>query len=1038
MLIKVAHKAPVLLRLLVGDGSISQYNATATKRFSFERHKRNETFVAEPFWTLVVEHQKPIKDDQSATTSNSNQNSDSFRIVKFHWSRVRLFDKHASEIFYSLCGENRQIAARVSSVDKQSKIKRRPSGLDISSLRKFARENLNFNDEKVDDLVQKLYAKGFISYPKSSTTKFPATLNLIRLVNLQISDVRWGDFALRIVTRGPNPNQGFKTDGIRSPIHPVRYASPNDLENEDQRRIYEFVVRHFLACLSQDAVYREISVNVELAGEKFRAVGVKITDANFLEVYPYENFSDIDLPDYFDGEIFEPSSIDLIEDKTKPPSIFPLEKPVGKDVEEDLSYSQKRPVKRKFEFRNTAKQTISKVDVGRDLVEICDGRNLIAEENLAETSNDPHIFAKESRQNVSKLNTAPIISIHSPVKLDSPELKTPAITPVKFRSVFAEDNSAEFSRTDYRHSKEMYRIFREIFGLNNFRHKQLQAINAALLGNDCFILMPTGAGKSLCYQLPGVMSDGITVVISPLRSLIEDQVTKLKKWNIDAAGLTAETSNPEVDRIFEQFRLQKPDLKLLYVTPEKIIHSQRLVNELQNLYSRGLLARFIVDEAHCVSQWGHDFRPDYKKLSILKQTFPRVPILALTATATSRTVKDTQKQLSIPKSKFFVSSFCRANLSYLVRKKDKKTTQGLVELLQKEFTKQCGITVSFLFSDFFDFSVLLKNCFCTSRKECESVSEFLCKNGIAADAYHAGLSDKKRTSVQRDWVSGKIKIICATIAFGMGIDKPNVRFVIHYSLAKSIEGYYQETGRAGRDGYPAKCILMYSYTDSTRLRKLMELEKPDELALKMHYDNLLGMIKYCENVSVCRRKMLVEYFGEIYDSANCKADKRTACDICLANTQQKLVDLTEDAKILISCLKQWISQRKETTLTSLSDIYRGSQNQKVKSKTDNGHCPLFGRGSCFNADESQRFVRHLIVEKILEEYIRANFQDNLISYVKLGSEAENVLKGSKKSQNDVFIVFQCGLRGLRFKTFGKLQTKRENKTLEITLKSSYV
>ncbi|XP_071844680.1 uncharacterized protein [Apostichopus japonicus] len=550
-----------------------------------------------------------------------------------------------------------------------------------------------------------------------------------------------------------------------------------------------------------------------------------------------------------------------------------------------------------------------------------------------------------------------------------------------------------FSGFNFPHSKELLKVFRKTFGLHEFRKNQLEAINATLQGEDCFVLMPTGGGKSLTYQLPGVLTGGVTVVVSPLKSLIQDQVQKLVSLEIPAVHLSGDIDPGMAESVYRQLSYRDPVIKLLYVTPEKISASPKLISIMEHLYMRGMLARFVIDEAHCVSQWGHDFRPDYKRLCRLREKFPGVPFIALTATATPRVRKDILHQLGMKNPQTFTSSFDRSNLQFEVReKKPSKLVGEIAELICKHYRNKSGIV------------------YCLSRKECETTAKELQSKGINASAYHAGQSDRERVMIQRMWITDEYQVVCATIAFGMGIDKANVRFVFHFSIPKSMEGFYQEAGRAGRDGDPARCIIFYSYKDVTRLRRMIEQEPGNYEAMKVHRDNLYRLVQFCENRADCRRLQLLQYFGEMgYDPANCRRNTQTVCSNCSSNVSFTSVNFTDEAKEMIAFIKQvtggpsanrgrkgarWGQQ---FTLNYFIDVFMGSTLAKV---TQNGHnsSPVFGlmKKKKFQRGDCERLLRKMVIDGILQENLHIGVHDQAISYATTGPKAPDVLSGRKQ------------------------------------------
>lgn len=435
------------------------------------------------------------------------------------------------------------------------------------------------------------------------------------------------------------------------------------------------------------------------------------------------------------------------------------------------------------------------------------------------------------------------------------------------------------------------------FGLRQFRHNQLEVISSSLLGRDIFVLMPTGGGKSLTYQLPAILSCGVTVVVSPLLALIQDQIKNLLKLGIPALALNSSLTKTERSLVLSVLQgsgdlcfgagasghsAGVPAVKIVYVTPELLVLSQSFGTVLRDLAGKGRLTRFVVDEAHCVSQWGHDFRPDYTQLSLLKSNYPQIPITALTATATETVQSDIINTLAIHRCARYTQSFNRPNLKYSVVPKSSNPLVEIVSFIKTYFPNESGII------------------YCISKKDCEWLSEVLSsKYGIRSGYYHAGLTKKERIQVAHKWDNDLAHVIVATIAFGMGIDKKDVRYVIHYSMPKSLEGYYQETGRAGRDQLESVCILYYSYADKKKIDFMIDQSEASWEARSRQRDNLREVIGYCENRVDCRRYLLLEYFGEKFGG-----DCGQRCDNCANRVGTVNVDCLEEAKEILRIVRQ--------------------------------------------------------------------------------------------------------------------------------------
>ena len=529
-------------------------------------------------------------------------------------------------------------------------------------------------------------------------------------------------------------------------------------------------------------------------------------------------------------------------------------------------------------------------------------------------------------------------------------------------------------------SKDVKSALRRTFGLKGFRPNQLEAINATLSGEDAFVLMPTGGGKSLCYQLPAVVQSGqtkgVTIVVSPLLSLMQDQVEHLKKNHIQAFLLNGETTAEHKKLINEGLRDNNPEqyIQILYVTPEMLAKNESMVRTFERLSGRGKLARLVIDEAHCVSQWGHDFRPDYKTLGDVRKRFPGVPVMALTATATENVKIDVINNLHMNACQIFSQSFNRPNLTYEVRlkTKPKEVLDSIATTINESYSNQCGIV------------------YCMSRANCEKLAKQLREDyKIRAQHYHAGMDPQERADTQKKWQTGRFKIIVATIAFGMGIDKPDVRFVIHHTIPKSLEGYYQETGRAGRDGKRSGCYLYYGYGDTTSIKRMIADGEGNWQQKERQKNMLRNVVQYCENRSDCRRKQVLAYFNERFNEAECL----NGCDNCKSDSVYKSEDFSQQAKQAIALVKS--IHRDEVTLLHCMDVFRGS---KSKAIVDKGHDDVaeHGIGASLDRGELERLFYQLITDDGLEEYQKVNKAGFHISYVQLGKNSDEFMRGKRK------------------------------------------
>ncbi|MCH7343597.1 DNA helicase RecQ [Pelomonas sp. CA6] len=502
-------------------------------------------------------------------------------------------------------------------------------------------------------------------------------------------------------------------------------------------------------------------------------------------------------------------------------------------------------------------------------------------------------------------------------------------------------------------------ILQEVFGYASFRGRQAEIVEQVCAGGDALVLMPTGGGKSLCYQVPAIarqrLGHGVTVVVSPLIALMQDQVGALEEAGVHAAFLNSTLSLEQAQHVEREMLSGR--LTLLYAAPERV-NTPRFLAQLQSLYERGQLALFAIDEAHCVSQWGHDFRSEYLSLSLLHERFPEVPRIALTATADELTRADMVERLALQDARVFISSFDRPNIRYLIVEKGASPRDQLLRFIRDEHEDEAGVV------------------YCQSRRKVDETAEWLRSQGVNALPYHAGMDAELRKRHQDRFLREDGLVMVATVAFGMGIDKPDVRFVAHLDLPKNIEGYYQETGRAGRDGAPAQAWMAYGLADVVNQRRMIDESPADESFKKAQRGKLDALLALAEATD-CRRQRLLAYFGE--DSRPCGN-----CDNCL--NPPATWDGTEAARMALSCIYrfQQISGLRFGA-GHLIDVLRGKETDKVRQY---GHQSLstWGIGSALSEQQWRAVLRQLIA-------LGHVFTEGEYSTLALAESARAVLRG---------------------------------------------
>ena len=515
----------------------------------------------------------------------------------------------------------------------------------------------------------------------------------------------------------------------------------------------------------------------------------------------------------------------------------------------------------------------------------------------------------------------------------------------------------------------------KMFGYKKFRPIQREIINASLSNRDIFVCMPTGGGKSLTYQIPALIRDGVTLVVMPLLSLIQDQTTYLQGCGVNVLFLNSEnTFNLNYEKLFHSENDE--DLcKMIFLTPEKIAKSNKTMNLLNQLYNEDLLIRCVVDEAHCVSQWGREFRSDYLNLKILKQKFPNLPILALTATAPNRIRDDVINQLGMKNTIFFRSSYNRRNLFIEIRKKNKGFLKEIAKFINEKHPRESGLI------------------YCSTKKNCELIAkELKTKHNIKCDFYHASLPDQKKIKIQEKWKNDQIHVIVATVAFGMGINKSDVRFVIHNSMPNSFESYYQEIGRAGRDGNKSDCILYYTPSDRKSVEFLISKTNLDHQKLSENLRKITQMVDYCEEQFECRRVLALEYFDEKFDSKECNL----MCDNCKKRLSCVKKDCTKVCLIILSFVKNCSDKMMKITVVQSIDYLIGKNGKQHMGWPSNDN----NKGKLKNmpVDSIKKMIRKLIIIGYIDEYLVIN-GNNVYSRIEISKKGKSYLLNKNNDIN---------------------------------------